>query len=99
MAAASAGRFRLIGIAKESDLQAFAQERELGFELIGGVSPDTLAALGLGGTPHTLVVSSQGRISHEWSGAFEGRRKRSVEDFFAVDLPGLLPDPKTLASR
>ena len=88
----SLGQFRLVGIALEKDLRAFAQARQLEFEIVGGISAEAVQGLGLGGTPHTLVVSSQGRISHEWSGAFDGRRERSVEAFFEIELPGLDPD-------
>ncbi len=89
LALASRGQFRLVGLAAESDLATFAQQRGLDFELVGGISTNARVAFGLGGTPQTLVVSSQGRISHEWSGAFDGRRKRAIETFFEVDLPGV----------
>ncbi len=91
LARASAGRYRVVGITATTDLKGFAAARGLDFEILGGVPEDATRALGLGGAPHTLVVSSQGRISDEWIGAFDGRRKRAVEDFFQIELPGLLP--------
>jgi hypothetical protein len=63
----------------------------LDFDILGGISTATTRAFGLGPTPHTLVVSSQGQISHEWMGAFNGRRLRLIESYFDVSLPGLEP--------
>ena len=100
LARASTGRFRVVGLATETDLATFAKARNLDFELFGGLSEEARRSLGLGATPHTLVVSSQGRISHEWVGAFDTRRKRAIENFFEIELPGLLPDsPKGSTER
>ena len=90
---ASTGRFRFVGVSKERDLREFAKTHEIGFEVIGGISDDAVQAFGFGPTPHTVVVSSQGRISVEWTGAFEDKRKRAIESFFDLELPGLLPKP------
>jgi hypothetical protein len=99
LARASNGHFRLVGIATDTNLASFASERELDFELLGGISSDVKIELGLSGTPQMLVVSSQGRISREWTGAFEGRRKRSIEDFFDIELPGVQPASKATIRR
>ncbi|HXT68430.1 MAG TPA: hypothetical protein VN700_01640 [Vicinamibacterales bacterium] len=89
LSAVSANRFRFMAVAAESDLGQFAQARKLDFEILGGISRESLKALGLSATPHMLVVSSRGQISHEWLGAFRGRQARSIEDFFEITLPGL----------
>ena len=94
LSSASEGRFRLVAVAAESNLRDFARARDLNFEILENVSADTLKAFGLAATPHTLVISSQGQISHEWAGAFQGRRQRAIEAFFEVRLPGLLGPAK-----
>ena len=99
LAHASEGKFRLIGITAKSDFATFAQQRGLDFELVGSISASAQAAFGLGGTPQTLVVSSQGRISHEWIGTFDGRRKQAIERFFEVELPGVRPATDTPERR
>jgi peroxiredoxin len=90
---ASAGRFRFVGVSTERDLREFARTHEIGFEIVAGIPDSAVQAFGFGPTPHTVVVSSQGRISVEWTGAFEDKRKRAIESFFEVELPGLLPKP------
>ena len=99
LAHASAGRFRFVGVTEATGLRAFAQDQGLDFELLGGISSASRRALGLVATPHTVVVSSEGRISQEWDGAFEPRRERSVEDFFGIELPGLQPEGPTRVPR
>lgn len=89
------GRFRFVGVARETDLDAFAKERNLDFEIIGGVEPATLKAFGFGATPHTIVISAQGHISKEWLGAFQSRKQKSIESFFDVRLPGLSESQET----
>jgi hypothetical protein len=89
LSAAGQDRFRFIGVASETALAEFVRARRLEFEVVGGISPETLNAFGFGATPHTIVVSSQGRISREWVGAYEGRQQRSIESFFDARLPGI----------
>jgi peroxiredoxin len=91
LAKASAGRFRFVGVSRERDLAEFARTHEVAFEVVGGISDEAVQAFGFGPTPHTVVVSSQGLISVEWTGAFEDKRKRAIEAFFELELPGLLP--------
>jgi peroxiredoxin len=88
---ASTGRFRLVGVSRETDLREFTRTHDVGFDVVAGISDETVRAFGFGPTPHTVVVSSQGRISVEWTGAFEDKRRRAIESFFEIELPGLLP--------
>jgi hypothetical protein len=91
IARSSDGRYRFVAITQATDLRGFAATRGLSFDILGGVSADTVRALGLGGTPTTLVVSSQGTITHAWVGGFDGRLKADAATFFGVGLPGLQP--------
>ena len=89
LAASSRGRFRFVAVAEDSDLAAFVKDRRLEFDVIGGITQAARKAFGFGPTPHTMVVSSQGQITNEWTGAFNGRRQRLIESFFDISLPGL----------
>ncbi len=58
-------------------------------------SPDesTKAAYGLGPTPQTLIIGTDGKVVTAWVGAYGGPVKREVEKYFSVQLPGLSPKP------
>jgi hypothetical protein len=91
LAAAAGDRFRLVAVTAERDVEAFADERRFGFEIVQGISDETRRAFGFRGTPHTVVVSSQGLIAHEWLGAYDRDTRRGIERLFEVTLPGLIP--------
>jgi hypothetical protein len=40
-------------------------------------------------TPQTLLLSPFGVVQKTWLGAYDGSRKREIEAFFGVDLPGI----------
>jgi hypothetical protein len=85
------GHFRIVALAAENgrDLADFVREHTLTMEVYGGVSAATRDAYGLRGTPHSVVISSQGLISHEWEGVYTGRTATQIERLFDVVLPGL----------
>jgi hypothetical protein len=89
LAAAGGDRFRLVAVTAERDVRPFAEDRGFGFEIVQGISEDTRRAFGFRGTPHTVVVSSQGLIAHEWLGAYDRDTRRGIERRFEVTLPGL----------
>lgn len=85
----SGGRYRVVAIAAETSLAEFIARHPLSLEVYGGISNDVRETLGLSGTPRTLVVSSEGFITHDWTGAFSGAVALAVEEVFGLDLPGL----------
>jgi hypothetical protein len=50
---------------------------------------DTAKAYHLSVTPTTIVVKEDGVIEHVWIGAYSGHVARSIENAFALELPGL----------
>lgn len=46
-----------------------------------------LRAYRFSGTPHTLLVSSDGRVLQSWPGAYRGRLHAELERYFHVELP------------
>jgi thioredoxin-related protein len=89
LARAAGERFRFVAVTTEVDVRDFVEMRSLDLEVIQGISEQALQAFRFGGTPHTVVVSSQGVIAREWLGAFSGPVQRQVEEFFGIRLPGL----------
>jgi peroxiredoxin len=67
------------------------ESRSLGFPVLFEISPETVEAYKLGGTPQTLLISSQGVVLENWKGAYTSGLKRRLEAHFGVSLPGLRP--------
>lgn len=100
LADAAKGRFRVIAVAGEADLRAFRENHPLrNVEVFGGLSVADQGRLALTGTPHTLVLSAQGIVSHDWAGAFQGKAARELEELFDITLPGVLPRSTSAPSR
>jgi hypothetical protein len=47
-------------------------------------------AFTVGGTPETLVVAPNGKITDIWQGAYSPTTQNKVESKFGVQLPGLI---------
>jgi hypothetical protein len=86
---ATRGRYRLIAVttAKPDDYRAWAAK--LPVETMWRISEASRQAYRFSGTPHTLVVSPEGRVVTSWVGAYTGAAKTRVERFFRVSLPEL----------
>jgi hypothetical protein len=89
LAAAGGDRFRFVAVTAERDVRGFAAARGFGFEILQRIPEEARRAFGFRGTPHTVVVSSQGLITHEWVGAYNKDHRRQIERLFDVPLPGL----------
>ena len=66
------------------------EAHHLNFPVYTGLKSDTIQALGLGGTPQTIVISPEGLVLKNWPGAYREQTQREVEDYFQVRLPGLI---------
>jgi hypothetical protein len=82
------GRYRLIGLALSSaGLDEYVTQQGMDFPVYTNLSPQTVAAYRLGGTPTTIVVSADGKLLREWKGAYMGDSKREIEEYFGVSFP------------
>jgi hypothetical protein len=82
--------FRFIGLSlAEPGLAEYVKAHHLNCPVYTGLSPETVKALGLGSTPQTLVISPEGRVLKNWTGAYIDRLRPEVEAYFGVTLPGL----------
>jgi hypothetical protein len=84
------GRYRLIGLSLSSaGLDEYVAQQGMDFPVYTNLSPQSVAAYHLSGTPTTLVVSAEGKLLREWKGAYMGDSKREIEEYLEVSLPGL----------
>jgi peroxiredoxin len=90
LAAAAGDRYRMVGLSLDDDVTAYLTRERLTFDVVVGVPGATLMALGVRGTPQTLVISPDGRLMKDWHGAWRGPLAQQVEQFFGLTLPGLV---------
>jgi len=84
------GRYRLIGLSLSSvGLDEYVAQQGMDFPVYTNLSPQSIAAYHLGGTPTTIVVSAEGKLLREWKGAYMGSSKREIEEYFGVSVPGV----------
>lgn len=90
LADAKANDFRFVGLSlAESGLKEYVAEHHLKFPVYARLPAETVASLGLGGTPQTIVVSPEGEILKVWTGAYIEDLRPEVEAYFGIQLPGL----------
>jgi hypothetical protein len=82
------GRYRFVAVTTDPRSTGDMQDSD-GADLSGTVSQDTRRAMGLGGTPHTLLLSPDGVVLQSWRGAYSGSTLREVQTYFGLSLPGL----------
>lgn len=90
LAQATEGRYLVVGLSVAQGSPAPGDFSGYPFPVYSDPSAAVLASYKLGGTPQTIVVSTDGRVLQSWKGAYEGEVSDSIEHFFSVKLPGLL---------
>jgi peroxiredoxin len=86
------GKYRFIGLSLLDDkLQEYIAQHKIEFPVYSGLSRETRVSYKLGSTPQTIVVSPDGQVLKNWSGAYSKEVAQQVEEFFNVRLPGLAP--------
>ncbi|MDQ3746946.1 MAG: TlpA family protein disulfide reductase [Acidobacteriota bacterium] len=95
LSASASRRYRFVGISLDRDdpaaIRDYVSKNGLSFPVYYSPSLATLKSYKLGGTPHTIVVSPEGKVVSDWAGAYTLETKSEVENFFAVSLPGIRP--------
>lgn len=89
--AGSAGKtHRFLGLAlSDYQLQDYVNNKKVNFPVYKQLSPETLDKLALGSVPQTIVVSPQGKILKNWTGAYTEATQREIEVFFGIKLSGI----------
>jgi len=81
---------RIIGVSLASEgVKEYVAKHNFDFPVYVNLTPDTVRAYNLGGTPQTIVISSSGKVEQNWEGAFVGEVKSEVEKYFGIALPGI----------
>jgi hypothetical protein len=89
LAQARSADFRFVGVSlDDQDLPAYVKTHALGFPVYSATAA-TQKAYRLRSVPQTLVVSEAGKVLRSWMGAYTGEAEREIEEYFAVDLPGV----------
>ncbi|HEV8429367.1 MAG TPA: TlpA disulfide reductase family protein [Pyrinomonadaceae bacterium] len=86
--------YRFIGLSIDRDvsqLSDYVTKAKLPFPIYHSPSPLMWNDYKLGGTPMTIVVSPEGKVLDDWSGAYAQAIGKNVESFFKIKLPGIRP--------
>ncbi len=83
--------YNFIGLSiSEEKLEAFVADHNWEFPVLKEPTPATVLAYRLGSTPQTILVSQDGHVLRNWSGAYIGEVKNEIEEYFGFPLPGIL---------
>jgi peroxiredoxin len=86
--------YRFIGLSIDRDvsqLGEYVTKAKLPFPIYHFPSQLMWNDYKLGGTPMTIVVSTDGKVLEDWSGAYAQANRENVESFFKIKLPGIKP--------
>ena len=89
LVAETRGRFRFVGVSTAPVSATFIRDRQLPFEVVTNISPATAHRYALGGTPETILISTDQKVQRVWAGAYTGRYVPEIEAAFGIHLPGL----------
>jgi hypothetical protein len=90
LARARGKTYRFIGLSlSEEHLKEYVARSGVEFPVFSRLDPETISALGLGSTPQTLVISPEGKLLGNWTGAYGGALRADVQKYFGIELPGL----------
>lgn len=89
--AGAKGRYRLLAVTASRGTADYMRSRRIQVDVLEGLGENIRKDLGFSATPRTLVVSTEGTVTHDWRGAFTPRIERQVLDLFGITLPGVLP--------
>jgi peroxiredoxin len=85
-------RFQFIGLSlTNAGLRDYVTKHQLKFPVYTNLTPETVTSLGLGTTPQTIVISPEGRVLKNWTGAYDDRKRGEIEEYFETRLPGVIP--------
>jgi hypothetical protein len=86
-------QYRFVGISLlGSGLSEYVSRQDVRFETYSG--PRRADGRKFGSvTPETLIVDPDGRVRHDWQGAYTQEVQKEIESVMGVKLPGLTPMP------
>ncbi len=81
---------RVIALSLAPDVGDYVRQHGLTVPVYIEPDLEAMEGLGLGPTPHTIVLSADGKVERTWLGAYSGKIAEEVQSYFGVTLPGLL---------
>lgn len=85
-----ASNYRVIGLSlTDKDLREYVQRNQLGFPVYVTSGRSNIKLLKAHGTPETIVVSTEGKVTNVWVGAYGGKKKLEIQKVFGVVLPDI----------
>ena len=92
--------YHFVGVSlTDQGLSEYVTKNGLTVPVYYGLSLETMRRYRLGSTPQTIVISPEGKILEDWTGAFVGEQAAQIEDFFHIKLPGLKELSQTAAQN
>jgi hypothetical protein len=86
----SSGKVRIIGLSlSRQGLADYVTKTFPELPVYTNLELATTSAYRFGGTPETILVSSDGRVLKVWTGAYMGETLHDIEGYLQVKLPGL----------
>jgi peroxiredoxin len=86
--------YRFIGLSIDRDVSQlgdYIAKTSLPFPIYHSPPTAIWTDYKLGGTPMTIVISPEGKVLEDWSGAYAEATREQVESFFKIKLPGIKP--------
>jgi Thioredoxin-like len=80
-------KYRFVGVSlSNKGVEEYVQKNDITFPVYRGIDPHARTLLGLGGTPQTVVISTNGRIISNIRGAYSKTRKVEIEKALQVSI-------------
>jgi len=84
--------YDVVGLVQSPDgMTEYLARHSLSFPIVVDNDPADMAALGFQGTPQTILIVD-GKIVHNWSGAFQGKVRESIQGTLGVSINDAVKD-------
>jgi hypothetical protein len=71
----------------DNGLRAQLESQPYSFPVFSNPTSAAVTAYRLDATPQTIVLSNDGRVERVWQGAYAGRQRAAIQEYFGVTLP------------
>lgn len=86
--------YKFVGLSlRATGLNEYLNKQPYPFPVYILASAKDVGLVGVGQTPQTIVISQDGKVSHNWVGAYV-YNAAEVEKFFGLSLPGIGESPR-----
>jgi hypothetical protein len=94
LASQIAPKYDIIGIVQSPDqMTQYIARHPHPFKIVVDDDPYDMKAMDFQGTPQTVLIVD-GRVTHNWPGAFQGKVKESIQNTLRVSIPDMIQNSK-----